>query len=181
MSISGVWQAPGRGTPSGSSCGGVTCRLPWSRRPRLEQTCVDLLQTTLCSPACPEQLQLLCAAILRERSPCDSLRLSCDHVQNARQLSLVASVLLAQVTQLSPSTRLPALWALGPQRTRRPACGPQRGADLPRGRARSGFPLPLTVFMAASAVPGHPALGFIWNEQKHLPPHPPHPNLPPRF
>uniref|UniRef100_A0A8C4N070 Adaptor related protein complex 5 subunit zeta 1 n=1 Tax=Equus asinus asinus TaxID=83772 RepID=A0A8C4N070_EQUAS len=63
---------------------------------RLEQTCVDLLQTTLCSPACPEQLQLLCAAILRERSPCDSLRLSCDHVQNVRQLSLVASVLLAQ-------------------------------------------------------------------------------------
>uniref|UniRef100_A0A5F5PI98 Adaptor related protein complex 5 subunit zeta 1 n=1 Tax=Equus caballus TaxID=9796 RepID=A0A5F5PI98_HORSE len=63
---------------------------------RLEQTCVDLLQTTLCSPACPEQLQLLCAAILRERSPCDSLRLSCEHVQNARQLSLVASVLLAQ-------------------------------------------------------------------------------------
>ncbi|XP_058425360.1 AP-5 complex subunit zeta-1 isoform X1 [Diceros bicornis minor] len=63
---------------------------------KLEKTCVDLLQTTLCSPTCPEQLQLLCAAILRERSPSDSLSLSCDHVQNTRQLSLVASVLLAQ-------------------------------------------------------------------------------------
>ncbi|XP_019493154.1 PREDICTED: AP-5 complex subunit zeta-1 isoform X3 [Hipposideros armiger] len=63
---------------------------------KLEKTCVDLLQTTLCLPTCPEQLQLLCAAILREMSPCDSLSLSCDHIQNTRQLSLVASVLLAQ-------------------------------------------------------------------------------------
>ncbi|XP_036080158.1 AP-5 complex subunit zeta-1 isoform X3 [Rousettus aegyptiacus] len=65
---------------------------------KLEETCVDLLQTTLCLPTCPEQLQLLCAAILRERAPCDSLRLSCDHIhiQNTRQLSLAASVLLAQ-------------------------------------------------------------------------------------
>lgn len=58
---------------------------------------MDLLQTTLCAPKCPEQLQLLCTAILRERSPSDDLNLSCDHVQNSRQLSLVASVLLAQV------------------------------------------------------------------------------------
>ncbi|XP_016069145.1 PREDICTED: AP-5 complex subunit zeta-1-like isoform X2 [Miniopterus natalensis] len=65
---------------------------------KLEKTCVDLLQTTLCRPMCPEPLQLLCAAILREMSPCDSLSLSCDHVQSTRQLSLVASVLLAQVT-----------------------------------------------------------------------------------
>lgn len=63
---------------------------------KLEKTCVDLLQTTLCLPTCPEQLQLLCAAILREMSPCDSLSLCCDHIQNTRQLSLVASVLLAQ-------------------------------------------------------------------------------------
>lgn len=63
---------------------------------------MDLLQTTLCLPTCPEQLQLLCAAILREMSPCDSLSLYCDHIQNTRQLSLVASVLLAQVAQLSP-------------------------------------------------------------------------------
>lgn len=58
---------------------------------------MDLLQTTLCSPKCPEQLQLLCAAILRERSPSDDLSLSCDRVQSSQQLSLVASVLLAQV------------------------------------------------------------------------------------
>ncbi|XP_030885142.1 AP-5 complex subunit zeta-1 isoform X2 [Leptonychotes weddellii] len=57
---------------------------------------MDLLQTTLCSPKCPEQLQFLCAAILRERSPADSLSLSWDHVQSSQQLSLVASVLLAQ-------------------------------------------------------------------------------------
>lgn len=67
-------------------------------RPRLEKTCVELLQTTLCRPSCPEQLQLLCAAVLREASPWDSLSLCCDHIQNTRQLSLVASVLLAQVT-----------------------------------------------------------------------------------
>ncbi|KAM9056798.1 AP-5 complex subunit zeta-1 isoform 2-T2 [Megaptera novaeangliae] len=69
---------------------------------RLEKPCVALLQTTLCSPTCPEQLQLLCAAVLREMSPSDSLSLSCDHIQNSRQLGLVASVLLAQVTSLAP-------------------------------------------------------------------------------
>ncbi|KAM8765207.1 AP-5 complex subunit zeta-1 isoform 1-T1 [Rhynchonycteris naso] len=63
---------------------------------QLEKSCVDLLQTTLCLLTCPEQPQLLCAAILREMSPCDSLSLSCDHIQNTQQLSLVASVLLAQ-------------------------------------------------------------------------------------
>ncbi|GAB5582649.1 AP-5 complex subunit zeta-1 isoform X2 [Prionailurus iriomotensis] len=63
---------------------------------KLEDTCVHLLQATLCSPKCPEQLQLLCASVLREMSPRDDLSLSCDHIQSARQLSLVASVLLAQ-------------------------------------------------------------------------------------
>lgn len=57
-----------------------------------------LLQTTLCSPRCPERLQLLCAAVLREMAPSNSLSLSCDHAQSSRQLGLVASVLLAQVT-----------------------------------------------------------------------------------
>ncbi|XP_031327191.1 AP-5 complex subunit zeta-1 isoform X2 [Camelus dromedarius] len=66
---------------------------------RLEKTCVDLLQTTLCSPSCPEPLQLLCAAVLREMSPSDSLSLSWEHVQNTRQLGLLASVLLAQGDQ----------------------------------------------------------------------------------
>uniref|UniRef100_A0A8C8YUP0 Adaptor related protein complex 5 subunit zeta 1 n=1 Tax=Prolemur simus TaxID=1328070 RepID=A0A8C8YUP0_PROSS len=63
---------------------------------RLDKTCVDLLQATLCLPACPEPLQVLCAAILREMSPSDSVTLSCDHTHNTRQLSLVASILLAQ-------------------------------------------------------------------------------------
>ncbi|XP_017389264.1 AP-5 complex subunit zeta-1 isoform X4 [Cebus imitator] len=63
---------------------------------RLEKMCIDLLQATLSLPACPEQLQVLCTAILREMSPCDSLSLAWDHTQNSRQLSLVASVLLAQ-------------------------------------------------------------------------------------
>ncbi|KAJ1067854.1 hypothetical protein K5549_016508, partial [Capra hircus] len=63
---------------------------------RLEPTCVALLQTTLCSPRCPERLQLLCAAVLREMAPSNSLSLSCDHAQSSRQLGLVASVLLAQ-------------------------------------------------------------------------------------
>ncbi|XP_054450821.1 AP-5 complex subunit zeta-1 [Pteronotus mesoamericanus] len=63
---------------------------------KLEKTCVDSLQTTLLRPSCPEQLQLLCAAILRETAPCHSLSLPWGHIQNTRQLSLVASVLLAQ-------------------------------------------------------------------------------------
>lgn len=94
---------PASGPRAASGVGGGLCSgdaLPatWPCPPRLEKTCTDLLQTTLCSPKCPEQLQLLCAAILRERSPSDGLSLSCDHVQSSQQLSLVASVLLVQVT-----------------------------------------------------------------------------------
>ncbi|XP_057621743.1 AP-5 complex subunit zeta-1 isoform X2 [Chionomys nivalis] len=63
---------------------------------QLEKMCMGLLQNTLCLPTNPEQLRVLCAAILREMSPFDDLALSCDHTQNTRQLSLVASVLLAQ-------------------------------------------------------------------------------------
>ncbi|XP_058141714.1 AP-5 complex subunit zeta-1 [Dasypus novemcinctus] len=66
---------------------------------KLEKTCVDLLQATLCLPACPEQPQVLCAAILREASPVDGLTLSCDPIRNTWLLSLVASVLLAQGCQ----------------------------------------------------------------------------------
>lgn len=76
----------------------MTWRVPSvARSPRLEKTCVDLLQTTLLRPSSPEQLQLLCAAVLREMAPRDSLHLPWDHIQSTRQLSLVASVLLAQV------------------------------------------------------------------------------------
>ncbi|XP_040845969.1 AP-5 complex subunit zeta-1 isoform X2 [Ochotona curzoniae] len=63
---------------------------------RLDRSCVDLLQAAVCSPTGPEQIQVLCAAILREMSPCVSLSLSCERAQSPRQLSLVASVLLAQ-------------------------------------------------------------------------------------
>ncbi|NXO33684.1 AP5Z1 protein, partial [Locustella ochotensis] len=57
---------------------------------------VELLQTVLCSPKSPEQIQVLCAAILREMSPCNDLILSCDEIQDTKLLSLVSSVLLAQ-------------------------------------------------------------------------------------
>ncbi|NXC51450.1 AP5Z1 protein, partial [Penelope pileata] len=66
----------------------------WPRR--LDAELLELLQTVLCSPKCPEQIQLLCAAILREMSPCNDLTLSCDRIQDTKLLSLVSSVLLAQ-------------------------------------------------------------------------------------
>lgn len=62
---------------------------------------MELLQTVLCSSKCPEQIQVLCAAILREMSPCNDLILSCDEIQDTKLLSLVSSVLLAQVNDLS--------------------------------------------------------------------------------
>ncbi|XP_072205717.1 AP-5 complex subunit zeta-1 isoform X2 [Excalfactoria chinensis] len=68
-----------------------------SKRPRqLDAQLVELLQDVLCSPKCPEQIQLLCAAILREMAPCDGLRLSCHGIRDTKLLSLVSSVLLAQ-------------------------------------------------------------------------------------
>ncbi|KFQ18963.1 AP-5 complex subunit zeta-1, partial [Merops nubicus] len=63
---------------------------------RLDGEFVELLQTVLCSSKCPEQIQVLCAAILREMSPCNDLILSCDEIQDTKLLSLVSSVLLAQ-------------------------------------------------------------------------------------
>ncbi|NXI37058.1 AP5Z1 protein, partial [Galbula dea] len=63
---------------------------------RLDGKFVELLQTVLCSPKCPEQIQMLCAAILREMSPCNDLSLSCDEIQDTKLLSLVSSVLLTQ-------------------------------------------------------------------------------------
>ncbi|XP_041257672.1 AP-5 complex subunit zeta-1 isoform X2 [Onychostruthus taczanowskii] len=63
---------------------------------RLDGKFVELLQTVLCSPKSPEQIQVLCAAILREMSPCNDLILSCDEIQDTKLLSLVSSVLLAQ-------------------------------------------------------------------------------------
>ncbi|KFV75186.1 AP-5 complex subunit zeta-1, partial [Struthio camelus australis] len=63
---------------------------------RLDGKFVELLQTVLCLPKCPEQVQVLCAAILREMSPCSELILSCEEVQDTKLLSLISSVLLAQ-------------------------------------------------------------------------------------
>lgn len=68
---------------------------------RLDGKFVELLQTVLCSSKCPEQIQVLCAAILKEMSPCNDLILSCDEIQDTKLLSLVASILLAQVNDLS--------------------------------------------------------------------------------
>lgn len=106
-------QASFPGVPGALAVGVMCC--PPALTSRLDKTCVDLLQATLCLPTCPEQLQVLCAAILREMSPSDSLTLSCDHAQNIRQLSLVASVLLAQVTKLLPlGVNVLPLVVLGP-------------------------------------------------------------------
>ncbi|KFU86673.1 AP-5 complex subunit zeta-1, partial [Chaetura pelagica] len=63
---------------------------------RLDGKFVELLQTVLCSAKTPEQIQVLCAAILREMSPCNDLILSCDEIQDTKLLSLVSSILLAQ-------------------------------------------------------------------------------------
>ncbi|XP_065500885.1 AP-5 complex subunit zeta-1 isoform X2 [Caloenas nicobarica] len=66
------------------------------KQARLGGKFVELLQKVLCSSKSPEQIQLLCAAILREMSPCNDLILSCDEIQDTKLLSLVSSVLLAQ-------------------------------------------------------------------------------------
>uniref|UniRef100_A0A8C5UKY3 Adaptor related protein complex 5 subunit zeta 1 n=1 Tax=Malurus cyaneus samueli TaxID=2593467 RepID=A0A8C5UKY3_9PASS len=63
---------------------------------KLDGEFVELLQSVLCSSKSPEQIQVLCAAILREMSPCNDLILSCDEIQDTKLLSLVCSVLLAQ-------------------------------------------------------------------------------------
>lgn len=77
-------------------CSGVYCDSC-----RLDGKFVEQLQTVLCSPKSPEQIQVLCAAILREMSPCNDLVLSCDEIQDTKLFSLVSSVLLAQVNDLS--------------------------------------------------------------------------------
>ncbi|KFO15184.1 AP-5 complex subunit zeta-1, partial [Balearica regulorum gibbericeps] len=63
---------------------------------KLDGKFVELLQTVLCSSKYTEQVQVLCAAILREMSPCNDLILSCDEIQDTKLLSLVLSVLLVQ-------------------------------------------------------------------------------------
>ncbi|KAM9102623.1 AP-5 complex subunit zeta-1 isoform X2 [Sarcophilus harrisii] len=63
---------------------------------KLEKKFVDLLLSTLYFPKCPEQVQVLCAAIVREISPSENLTLLFDSIQNTKLLSLISSVLLAQ-------------------------------------------------------------------------------------
>ncbi|XP_061848736.1 AP-5 complex subunit zeta-1 isoform X1 [Colius striatus] len=63
---------------------------------KLDGKFVELLQTVLCSSKCSEQIQVLCAAILREMSPCNDLILSCDEIEDTKLLSLVSSILLVQ-------------------------------------------------------------------------------------
>lgn len=66
---------------------------------KLDGKFMELLRTVLCSSKSPAQIQVLCAAILREMSPCNELILSCDKIQDAKLLSLVSSVLLAQANK----------------------------------------------------------------------------------
>ncbi|KAL2298919.1 hypothetical protein Nmel_014529 [Mimus melanotis] len=71
---------------------------------KLDDKFVELLQTVLRSAKSPEQIQVLCAAILREMSPCNDLILSCDEIQDTKLLSLVSSVLLAQENKSEVAT-----------------------------------------------------------------------------
>ncbi|XP_043828016.1 AP-5 complex subunit zeta-1 isoform X2 [Dromiciops gliroides] len=63
---------------------------------KLEKKFVELLLSALYCPKSPEQVQVLCAAIVREISPSENLTLVYDHTQNTKLVSLVSSVLLAQ-------------------------------------------------------------------------------------
>ncbi|MEE6528167.1 hypothetical protein FKM82_030164, partial [Ascaphus truei] len=64
---------------------------------KLEQDFLEHLQTALCSQKSPDQIQTLCAAILREMPQCDHVALSCGDMQDTKLCSLLCSVLLAQV------------------------------------------------------------------------------------
>ncbi|NXK28272.1 AP5Z1 protein, partial [Arenaria interpres] len=95
--VAAVLQGPEPGPEAADCLQRLHLSVAASKYPRkLDGKFVDLLQTVLCSPKSPEQIQLLCAAILREMSPCNDLILSCDEIQDTKLLSLVSSVLLAQ-------------------------------------------------------------------------------------
>ncbi|XP_019397695.1 PREDICTED: AP-5 complex subunit zeta-1 [Crocodylus porosus] len=63
---------------------------------KLDNKFVELLETVLYLPKAPQQIQVLCAAILREMSPSNKLTLSCHEIQETKLLSTVCSILLAQ-------------------------------------------------------------------------------------
>ncbi|NWH84316.1 AP5Z1 protein, partial [Aegithalos caudatus] len=95
--VSALLQAPEPGPEAVDGLQRLHLTVAATKYPRkLDGKFVELLQTVLCSPKSPEQIQVLCAAILREMSPCNDLILSCDEIQDTKLLSLVSSVLLAQ-------------------------------------------------------------------------------------
>ncbi|NXW89771.1 AP5Z1 protein, partial [Alopecoenas beccarii] len=95
--VAAALQGPERSPEAASGLQRLHLSLAASRYPRgLDGKFVELLQKVLCSSKSPEQIQMLCAAILREMSPCNDLILSCDEIQDTKLLSLVSSVLLAQ-------------------------------------------------------------------------------------
>ncbi|XP_053132169.1 AP-5 complex subunit zeta-1 isoform X2 [Hemicordylus capensis] len=63
---------------------------------KLDDRFVELLQSVLHLPKAPEQVQILCAAILREMSPCNRLSLSWDQIQDTKLLSFTFPIMLAQ-------------------------------------------------------------------------------------
>ncbi|XP_015263593.1 PREDICTED: AP-5 complex subunit zeta-1, partial [Gekko japonicus] len=63
---------------------------------RLDGRFVELLQTALQPPKSPKQVQVLCAAIMREMLPCNDLSVSWDKIQDTELLSLTFPILLAQ-------------------------------------------------------------------------------------
>ncbi|NXA81919.1 AP5Z1 protein, partial [Thryothorus ludovicianus] len=95
--VSALLQGPEPGSEAVDGLRRLHLTVAATKYPRkLDGKFVELLQTVLCSPKSPEQIQMLCAAILREMSPCKDLILSCDEIQDTKLLSLVSSVLLAQ-------------------------------------------------------------------------------------
>ncbi|NWW77818.1 AP5Z1 protein, partial [Climacteris rufus] len=95
--VSALLQGPEPGPEAVDGLQRLHLTVAATKYPRtLDGKFVELLQTVLCSPKSPEQIQVLCAAILREMSPCNDLILSCDEIQDTKLLSLVSSVLLAQ-------------------------------------------------------------------------------------
>ncbi|XP_077043086.1 AP-5 complex subunit zeta-1 [Agelaius phoeniceus] len=95
--VSALLQGPEAGPEAVDGLQRLHLTVAATKYPRkLDGKFVEQLQTVLCSPKSPEQIQVLCAAILREMSPCSDLVLSCDEIQDTKLLSLVSSVLLAQ-------------------------------------------------------------------------------------
>ncbi|NWT62494.1 AP5Z1 protein, partial [Erythrocercus mccallii] len=100
--VSALLQGPEAGPEAVDGLQRLHLTVAATKYPRkLDGKFVELLQAVLCSSKSPEQIQVLCAAILREMSPCNDLILSCDEIQDTKLLSLVSSVLLAQVNDLS--------------------------------------------------------------------------------